>query len=143
MNLNDENIRKALKTYMEKHGKKNYEMSEMCGMSSPSMFSQYLSGVTQTLRAEFFLKFLFNAKIDIRKFLFENFQKQQYENNKLLQTEDPQVEVYSCQNCLPRVKKIKEQSEQIEILKEEKEALKDELLQCYRDKKGNQVANSA
>lgn len=73
MNLNEESLRKFIIQYMNDNNKKNIEMAELFGMSSPSMFSQYRNGITKTLKAEYLLNFIYNAAIDLEIFLNKNY----------------------------------------------------------------------
>ena len=109
MNLNEKDIRQAIVGYMKKYKKKNYEMAEICGMSSPSMFSQYHSGITKTLRAEYLLNFLFNSKIEIQKFLVENFVKQDTSSEDAelykVQVNDPNNKIYQLPGLYRKTKR--------------------------------------
>ena len=59
---------------------------------------------------------------------------------------EPGVEIYSCPDCLPRVKKIREQEKEIYKLKDKLSDLNEKYTSCLEQllgKKGQQSKNSA
>lgn len=135
MNLNDEDIRRSLKRYFESSGKRGYEMAEICGMSSASMFSQYMSGTTKTLRAEYLLNFLLNTGLSLHEFLDKNIESSKNENTTTnisaeeeqeSKKQHPEQKKFTCNECVSKQKEI-------DALKKALEA-KEELLEMYRDR---------
>jgi transcriptional regulator with XRE-family HTH domain len=116
MNLNEEDIRRALKKYQQENNKTGVQMTELLGMSSTSMYSQYKNGETKELKAAALVRFILNTKIDLEKFLNKNFK---VEEEELLAVSEAKIKYFECPECIKKQKEIDDYRQKyIECLEE-------------------------
>ncbi|WP_299576598.1 hypothetical protein [uncultured Sunxiuqinia sp.] len=136
MNLNEDDIRRALENYKDEHRLKDYKIAELCGMSSPSVYNNYKKGKTQYLRADYLLNFSFNAKISLDRFIDQYINKKSQPHNTAveplnsLKKPDTQAKIYNCPDCIAKQREIDALRETL--------AAKEELLDLYRSLKKDQ-----
>lgn len=132
MNLNESSIRKGFESYMNSTGTKGYKIAEMCGMSSASMFSQYLTGVTKSLKAEYLIHFLYNAKIDLNKFLNQNIYRPIEE---LAEASDVKIKYFNCPECIKKQNTIND-------VEAERDSYRQKYIECLEELAGRDKKTS-
>lgn len=89
-------------------------MADKCGMANASVYFKWVNKKTSGGKIKYLLKFLANTGKTIND-LFPNGNIQVTEP-ELLTVQDAEVEMYSCPDCRPRVKKINNQATRIKDL---------------------------
>lgn len=131
MNLKDADLLNAIESYKNQYKLKDYQMAELCGMTSPSVYNNWKKGTTKTLKAEYLLNFLLNTGTDANAFL-EKFRKQNLDQQGIESSKTGDVDLVSkvCSDCVSKQKEI-------DALRETLDA-KEEVLELLRGKRENQ-----
>jgi hypothetical protein len=103
-------------------------------MANGSVYFKWVNKKTSGGKIKYLLEFLKNTGKEI-KYIFTNRNDYSEENDDLDKT-DEKIQIYSCPDCRPREKKIKEQAKRIEEL-EYTVGIQKELIENLRG--GNEV----
>lgn len=126
MNLTEDNIIDAIESYRSRLDLGNEEMANLCGMANGSVYYKWVNRKTSGGKIRYMIEFLKNTSKDIN-FIFPNGNRYSIPEETFKKATD-KIEIYSCPECRPRVKKIIEQEDEIR-------KLKDEVLELHRDLK--------